>query len=1125
MRVTVPRGRGRAGARRVAEFLAVAVLAAGAATGAWSRPATLDAKRLRAGDAASAKSFFRPREFPHLLGAPAAGSSWDGRGRWEAGRTRGNARIHPITGVPSVLRDRSDAWPPPQDAASRVAVAAATAEQPDTVRIAAFRVDFLKDSADFETTGDGRFDMRDADSSKVPIDPPPHNKAYFESHLEALRRYYDVQTHGGLVLEYTVFPAESDSAYHLPDTDRYGPWLASASDDSILARAHRFVTESIEAADRADPEIPWKRFDSFLVFHAGADLQGDARRDTNYDIPSFNLFLEDSVAVTVGGPDSVKVNFVMVVPETVSQDEFLGALNGVMAHEFAHQLGFFDLYNVLYGTTAVGVFSLMDAGDNEFGAVADPFEEGNVVYVRGVLPASLDPFHRMQFFPGTVTAHEAPPGGDSVTVSLPGVLIGNDLLRVPMHLDEYLLVENRPIDYNGDSTVVLQADSTTGVILGPADHPDREGDTLGHLDYDFLLPKGGVLVWHIDERAAVDGLLTYGGVNVFDDRRGVDVEEADGIQDIGTASSEYYGGPLDSYYLGGFTRYGPDTNPNSDTNDGTPTGIHLAVLDSVRAVMRVRVGDPGGVAGWPLFLLAGHTAGDGLTRVDLDLDGFEEVIYAGDDKIIAWTAESPDSPYQGSVALLGTMADTVVTPPAATRAWGIAPDTLVVVAAVAGGQARWFDASGQLYGRFGGRQFEVTAGPIPVGGRMVVGCNDGSVRAARQGGIEGEAFQEWVLRADGVEDSITAIAAGRIARPDSFRVFAGSRSGALFAGVSAGPSSAPSLMRGWPVAQGAGSIASILWFRASASPGEDARDLVLASSHSGRLDLRTLDGALFTGWPVDLGDSLAGTPAVGDPDGDGLPEIVATTRGGSMHLLRLDGFEEAGWPRSLWAEFGERSVPTRCGPRLWDVAGDGSIEIVQLRGDGIQQVWNASGGTAEGWPLASGSPGSAGPVRVYAPSGEERWFHAHALSDSMTAVGPLALRGRPLTIEDARGCFPMPQVDIERSGVLRADLGVSPEPAAQFFDAKSLILHPNPLRGDLLTIRYVAGAGAQIEAEAFDLSGRPRLRTDWRATEGAGGGIHQWDLSGLASGVYVVRLRVRGGERTLEFEKMLAIVR
>jgi hypothetical protein len=47
-----------------------------------------------------------------------------------------------------------------------------------------------------------------------------------------------------------------------------------------------------------------------------------------------------------------------------------------------------------------------------------------------------------------------------------------------------------------------------------------------------------MILWHIDDLAITTGLGSpFGSINIFADRHGVDIEEADGIQDIGTASS------------------------------------------------------------------------------------------------------------------------------------------------------------------------------------------------------------------------------------------------------------------------------------------------------------------------------------------------------------------------------------------------------------------------------------------------------------------------------------------------------------------------------------------------------------------------------------------------------------
>ncbi len=293
------------------------------------------------------------------------------------------------------------------------------------------------------------------------------------------------------------------------------------------------------------------------------------------------------------------------------------------------------------GLPVAGVFSLMDSGDSQFGEIANPYDAGSSVFVRGVLPASIDPFNRLVFFPESVRLTEEA-AGDTETVSVPGVLIENDLIRVPIHMNESFLVENRPTDYNGDGIVYLRADSTTGVILGPVDADSIPGDRLGHLEYDYLLPSGGILIWHIDEWAAIQGLNSpFGGLNVDPDRRGVDIEEADGIQDIGTASSEFLGGPYDPYYLGGFSRFGPDTVPSSSTNDGTVSGVSIEILDSLKTTMRVRFGNPRSLPGWPIFLLSPLTASEGLNRLDLNGDSVDEIVLGAGRSIFALTADSP----------------------------------------------------------------------------------------------------------------------------------------------------------------------------------------------------------------------------------------------------------------------------------------------------------------------------------------------------------------------------------------------------------------------------------------------------------------------------------------------------
>jgi M6 family metalloprotease-like protein len=1065
--------------------------------------------------AAAERAAYTPRPFPHLLQRGTFLREPD-----PDGSRGGNARWSEATRLPTVSRRSprmlSDLGGDPESAL-RTLRAMRQEASPETVRILAIRVDFLEDTAGDESTGDGRFDMRPADSAKVAIDGPPHNKPYFEAHLEALRRYYDVQTNGGLVLQYDVYPQAPDSCYHLSDTAIYGPWIFSVSSDTILARADRVVRNSIHLADSLDASIDWKRYQSFLIFHAGTDFQGDIRQDTAYDIPSFNLGLGDSMEVVVGGADSVKVNLVMVVPETVSQDEFTAALNGVMAHEFGHQLGFFDLYNVFSGLPVVGSFSLMDSGESMYGTVADPYDSTQAVAVRGILPASIDPWHRIVFPFFRIQVHE---GHNGDLVSVPGVLVANDLLYVPIHLAEYFLGETRPMSYEADSLWALRADPTTGVVLGPESAIGDSTDVMSRLNYDFLLPGGGELIWHIDELAASAGLASpYGSINIFDDRRGVDVEEADGIQDIGTASSEFTGGPYDPFFKGGFSEFGPETVPSTATNDGSRTGISFSVLDSIGVTMRVRVGVPREIPGFPIGFAAKTAAVNPVNQLDLDGDGLDEILLAAGTTLFAVTADGKGFAEDGERVVFASFPDTLEEGPA------IADGTTVLQRA--GGRAWWFDPTGNLRSVWPEEltAFRVTAGPIGIAdGVTIVGCSDGAIRGLRAEGTSARVL--WTQAVGGSTGPVTVVAAGRTGPEDPVSLAAGCSDGRVFLGGLTVPEGQPFTTRGWPRSIGSGPVRDLLLMQAPLRAGEEAQNLLLATTEDRRIDLNSVTGASVPGWPKFLPDSIVGGLAVGDLDGDGVLEVSATTQAGDLALWDLAGSEEPHWPRSLWHPDTVRRPACTTGPRFWDLDGNGTIELAQLRGDGMIVVIDIAARPVHEWPYATGSYAADGPIHLVAPDGNERWYAADAISDSLTALTGLSLRGAlGATRDETPGCFPGPRVGPARNGVYPAALVPAPKEATAFFDPGALVLHPNPVLGDLLKIRYVLGEPATISLEAIDLSGRIAGRTEWEGHPGAAGETQGWNVRGLAPGVYVIRMNVRGASEEKTLMRKVAIVR
>src|SRR3989339_1344607 len=89
------------------------------------------------------------------------------------------------------------------------------------IRVLAIRAEFQQDTI-ATTTGNGLF-LMDSDPA-ILVDPPPHNREFFEDHMEALRRYYLPVSGGKVQITYEVFPRESNEVYKLPRTMfYYGP--------------------------------------------------------------------------------------------------------------------------------------------------------------------------------------------------------------------------------------------------------------------------------------------------------------------------------------------------------------------------------------------------------------------------------------------------------------------------------------------------------------------------------------------------------------------------------------------------------------------------------------------------------------------------------------------------------------------------------------------------------------------------------------------------------------------------------------------------------------------------------------------------------------------------------------
>ena len=950
--------------------------------------------------------------------------------------------------------------------------------------IVALRVDFPVESPDqLSTTGSGQFDLRDffqaAPDYAFPYDTPPHDRLYFEHHLDALARYYWAVSDGQVAISYQVFPRELETAYTLPQPAlTYGN---GRTEREIGEKWAQLFADAVGLADD-DPAGPdFTAYQSFLVFHAGVGHETGLLNDVRSVYLSAEDLARDRPEPILVDSGRVQIRDGWILPEATSF-QGQGGLNGLLAKFFGHQLGLPGLSNFADGLPALGGWSLMDVGANNLGFVLSD----SLQVVVGFAPS-----HPMAWSKAKLGWIEPIEIKRDTTIALVASDRAANLakaVRIPITQSEYFLLENRQQRGNSDlpdgiggryaGSEVVWIDSEDIEFSGA----NNSGVWLQVREQDAFVPGSGILIWHVDEARIAAGSQD-GSINDDPVRPGIVLEEADGYRDIGNPVfqrlSEIEGSANDPFFVGGNERFGSDSVPDSRSNSGHKTGIEVVVLSAAADTMWVEVRFAGRRSGWPLAV-------DGVGRLqaaDSDGDGDLDLLADHDGGVSVWQIENPmagwnipgerflasaDADGDGRYELFTNSGDRV-------SAWDFLQSEALWSREIDGAVEAAL-VSDQL-ALHPGRAVLVLAGD----GLTILDADDGELLRRESGTFS--ALTAADLDGDGGDELLAASTSALIQLDED--------------GLNE-----------------RGSVALIGDLLSGDLDG-DGKTTIVMTEADGRITYHSEDStsSIRLRGPV-----IAAS--IGDVDGDGFLE-VALLGDGRLHARRHDLTRQRDFPIEAAPAGGSATAVHAAA--MADFNGDGAQDLVVGTSVGLRG-FQGNGELLTGFPLltamAVSTPAVAADLdgddvlelAVADGSGIYAWEH------TAVAAGPAGERASwGQHGQSAAGTFAHPHTP-------------APEPrsASRLLPADRVYVYPNPVGGDgPAHLRFVLGRRADVQVEIFDAIGT-RVQKLSRGFDESDLGENEirWATTDYASGLYILRLTADGDDGVSESAMVrLAVIR
>ncbi len=970
-----------------------------------------------------------------------------------------------------------------------------------TVKILAVMVDFPVDK-DAATDGNGQFgSIYSKDYGNTILDPLPHDRNYFEAHLDFVKNYYEKVSGGKLNVEFYVLPGVITVSKQMR---YYSPPYNSTNYSSL----GDFAQEVWHLADSANPGFNFSNYNLFTIFHAGCgkEVSLPGALSDSRDLPSI-YFNETSLKNIFGNSfngfpvqnNSFEITNSMIIPETESREQtnIDGSvslaqitINGLMVSSVGNFLGLPDLYDTKTGLSAIGRFGLMDPQA--------------IFAYNGVFPPEPSAWEKIYL--GWAAPVTLAPGNYNINLvtQLAASISDTTILKIPINSSEYFLVENRQrdADHNGAIiTYVLGGDTLTKTFTKDEtgflsyDTDSLQGVITNVDEFDWALPgqiddsshySGGILIWHIDDNI-INAKIADDQINADPNNRGVNLMEASGVPEIGVQSTDIFGNTIigegtyqDYWYASNSATlyhniFDDNSRPSSKSNTGANSLIAFSDFSNIGNRMSFKI-----------------TYGDSLVKPIISQN--VQFVVSNNKLNIAQNGTVNDFSIlsNSNLEILNNAGSVIKTIPNFSdfKTASIESNNIEYIVGVS-------DSTLNVYMNNGSSDYLgtvntgdlITAAPVieSINStlQIKVGTKHGYIQSYTLGSLPSNLPSLMKIDSVGSEFSVNQILSN-----GNYNSYLLDYLGTIV--------NTPGSVYGYSIIDNSGKWFGLYGTPSCAALTQDKNgntiNVILLKNNT--FDLVS-NGKLLNSFKINSSDSITSF-ALADLKQDGGNYIIFTD-GNNIDAVNLQGAEADNFPFVDPQGIGFVGTPLTA-----DFAGDNKSEIIAATSDGrIFAIDGGTGNVVDGFPISSGAQLACTP----------------ALFDYQGRLS--------LAMLNQQGNFSAWQIGANQGKVFWSEedgnsQNTSYIPAAAnlnidntFFPAAKAYNYPNPVYGGVTNIHYYVGEDSKIDIKIFDLAGDfvAELRDN---AQGGSEKETQWNVSNVQSGVYFASIQATGSSGKTE---------